>query len=256
MIVEQNGLVLDGATGEIIEDRFVDLDTAEQELFASFSEEGNQKLRQIKLIWMIQERNLYRQRLTNDGEPMVSMGMYLKSIAPQLRAISGSKERSLKSWLTKYRIYELQLDKSDDWLLEMGAHAELLLPAASRHDATCTLLDADQELESGGKRLGKEKFISLVEDIASKVAASKSGIPEQSWGTRDTKDVVDEIIGRVDEKVRMEFAAHWAGQDVKLDSLTFWLNDYAYKVGDIIPVEHFKKIAGKHAVEGLGDEWR
>jgi hypothetical protein len=105
-------------------------------------------------------------------------------------------------------------------------------------------------------RLGKEHFSELVTEIAEHVLNADPRVPETQWTVADTREKVNEILGKEDSKAKMDIGAHWTGKDVKLDDLAFWIGDYKYEVGSIMPLDHFKKIAGRATVRGLGDDWR
>lgn len=254
--------VIDTVTGEIVEDapenRFYDLDTCEQELFESMGEELSAKIKQIRLLHIINQRQLYRQRLDDDGNALQSMRQYVKSIAPKLDAIGLGKERSLLSWLVRYRVYIDQLQKPESFLQELGSHAEVMLPAAARFEPTSELLEDDEQTENG-KRLGKENFRQLVEEIEEKVRDSVDS--DVGWTVNDTREYVADIIGKQTEpKPKYAAVAKWVtgeeGVKVKVTDFGIWLNDFYYKIGDIIPVDHFKLIGKSWRIDGLGDSWR
>lgn len=237
-------------------DAFYTLDSAEDELFQAVEREGDVKLYQVKLLLTIKERELYRQRLNEEtGKPFESMEAYLKSIVPRLKAVSGSKVRSLKSWMTRYRIYVLQLDKPEPWLRAMGTHGEILLKAAARHVPTCTLLEEDIVGEHG-RKLGRKGFESLVAEIEARLAEVDPDYPESSWTVADTEARVREIVGGSDSRARISIQAHFVGRKIRLDLLTFWVDDAAYHVGDVIDEDHFRRITKGFAVDGLGPEWQ
>ena len=185
------------------------------------------------------------------------MEEYYKAISEELKAISGSKVRSIRSWMTKYRIYVQQLDKPEDWLRLMGSHAELLLPVAARHVPTCQLLDETQQTPSG-KHLGRKEFCRVVDDIEERVRLART--TDYNWTVHDTKRVVEEILGNAGIKVSKKYTARWVGDKVKIDEVTYFVEDgedqFIYEPGDIIPLEHFERIVGGGSVEGLGEDWR
>lgn len=248
--------MIDQVTGEIIEDTYMDIDSVEAELFKSIGSELDHKLVQTRLLITINDRQLYRQRLDESGEPYPSFSAYLKSIASRLGAAGMGKLRSLQNSLVCYKVYIQGLGYPESFLREMGSHAVLMLAAAARHIPTSKLEDNDEPTDTGGRRLGKESFASFTEEIREKVAGIDTDIPESSWTTEDTKAVVDELLGKDDDKVKLSISAHWVGKDIKLERLTFWIGSYAYQVGDIIPVDHFRKITKGASVEGVGSDWR
>jgi hypothetical protein len=239
-------------TGEPVDDLgYTDIDSAETALFQALSSESDVKLIQTKILVYVAERGLYRQRLSDDGVPYASFDAYLKSIAPRLSSVGAGKYRSLLSWIVRYKVFVQQLGMPESSLRELGSHLEALLPAAARDLPTSTLYD-----EAKDKRLPKHEFKELVDSIAEKVQASRSGIPEQSWTVSDTRAEVETILGKSNPKVRKTIRASWVGDKVKVHDMTFWIGDYMYKSGDIIPMEHFVQIAKGCTVEGLGERWK
>jgi hypothetical protein len=247
------------STGEIVEDnfakRFYDLDTAEHELFESMGEELSAKVKQIRLLHLINQRELYRQRLDDDGMPLVSMRQYIQSIAPRLEAIGIGKERSLLAWLVKYKVFVTQLGKPESYLQYMGSHCDALIPAAARFDPTSQLLDEDVQTKNG-KRLGRENFLALADEIEERVKESIEH--DISWSVKDTRDRVLEVMGKeVDPKPKIAVSAKYVngedGQRVKVSDFGIWLDTYFYSLSDLIPLEHFKLIARNWKVDGLGE---
>jgi hypothetical protein len=247
--------VIEADTGVVLEEGgYASLEDAERALFASIDQETDQRLRQIQILLDIQERQLYRQRLDEEtNEPFETMHGYMKAVEAQLAAVSGSKFRSLLNWMTKWRVYVLQMGRSGEWLKVMGTHAELLLPAAARHVPTSTLQEEDQVTKTG-RRLGLEHFTALVEEIEQHVAESKAGHYE--WTLEDTRSRVSELLGKETLTARCEINAHWVGDDVRLDRVGWWLDEFHYNPGDIVPLDHFRQIAKSAKVEGLGENWR
>ena len=247
---------IDYDTGEILDDPYLTIDDMEQQLFESIGGELDQKLVQTRLLVTIADRGLYRQRLDDNGEPFASFSAYLKSIAPKLNEAGIGKIRSIQNWMVKYKIFVIQMGKPESFLREMASHAELLLPAAARHNATSQLLDEDQPTEAGGVRLGKEGFVSLTEEIEDHVQSIKPNVPETYWTVDDTRGRVAEIVGRDDTKAKMEIQARWVGNNVRIQSVSWWVGDGKYGTADSIPIDVFRNIAKGTTVEGLGDEWR
>jgi hypothetical protein len=250
--------VIDNTTGEIIDDEgFVSIEEAEAVLFGSIGSELDSKLAQVRVLLRIQELGLYRQKIDDDGHSYPSMIAYLKSLEPQLAAIGAGKSRSLLSWMSRHKIFCSQLNKPESFLRSMGAHAELLLPAAARHDATSQLLDEDVPLAGGGIRLGKARFTELTDFIEERVKESKSGIPEDRWTVKDTADTVREWMEKEQqETAKLHIEAKWVGDKVKMTDLTWWIGDFAYRATDLVPVNHFKLMSKSVVVQGLGDDWR
>lgn len=258
MIVEQNGMTVDASTGEIIEDAYADLDSIEQQLFLSLGSELDQKLVQTRLLVTIHDKGLYRQGLDDEGRAFSSFSSYLKSIEPRLSTVGAGKFRSLQSWMVRYKIFIQGMGYPEAFLREMGSHSDVLLPACSRHDATCTILEDDDPLEGGGKRLGRERFTELTNLIEGKVTASKSGIPEQGWSVNDTCETVREWMEKPEEsKAKLSLSCRWVGDKVRVDKVSWWVDkNYLYEPQGSIPIEHFRLIAKSAQVEGLGEDWR
>lgn len=249
---------VDVATGEIIgpdDVGYLSIEDAERDLMASLAVESDIKIREIKILLCVAERQLYRQKLTDEGVPYQNFNAYLKDMARQLDAVGMGKVRSLQSWLTRFKVYVRQLDKPEEWLRQMGTHAELLLPAASRADATSQLLDDDQET-AAGTRFGKERFASLVAEVEDHVLTDD---PLLKWSVNDTKEFVAEQMGKpVTEKARLALECKWVGQDkVKITNVGWWVNEtFRYGSSDLIPIGHFRILSKSADVQGLGEDWR
>jgi hypothetical protein len=255
MLIESGGQTIDQSTGEIVEDRYINLDSVEAQLFEALGNELDQKLAQVKALTLIADRQLYRQRTDEDGRTYGSFQLYLKSIEPRMQAIGAGKFRSLLAWITKLKVYHRELGYPETILRQMGSHLDVMLPLAARHLPTSTLLELDEPTEHG-KRLGKEHFAEFVREIEGHVLEQDPSIPETSWQVSDTKAKVDEILGKADERAKMDIIAHWVGDKVKADKWQWWVGDYCFTPTDLIPIEQFRKIAKSATVSGLGDNWK
>lgn len=254
-------MLIDQATGEIIEGideplTFNTIEEAENALFKIADEEEHAKIRQIKIIMAIQNQKLYQQKPNEEtGQPFKTMNEYWPTLIRQLQQITGGKKRSLQSWLAKYDVYCLQMDKDENWLIRLGSHAEYLLPLAARDNVTRQLKYEDEETFWGGIRYGRVRFEEAADYIANKVFESDQQ-PELTWDVQATKEYVAEILGKPeDDRAKEVIDAHYAGNDVKIDRLNIWIGDYKYEFngGPIMPMDHFKTYTKNKQVEGLGE---
>lgn len=255
MIVEQTGRTLDSDTGEIVDDCFMNLEGIEAELFSSLALETDIRIQQVKLLIAVHDRGLYRQGINDDGENFTSFQSWLKSIEPRLSAIGAGRFRSLLDGMIKYKIYIQQLGYPESFLRQLGAHLTVLLPAAARHIPTSQLLPDDEPLENG-KRLGKDNFKGLTDEIAEHVLKQDLRVPETQWQVHDTKERVDELLGRENVKVHAEVSAKWAGSKIKIDRVVWWIGDFMYSESDLWEHDHFVKAFKGATVNGLGEDWK
>jgi hypothetical protein len=253
--------------GEIIQGdlvSFADLDEAETAFYDCMDRGESLVIQQMKILDAIREQRLFESRTRpKTGKPYGSMEEYLPDLIKTTAAFSTTAPRTLKQKLTCWRIYVQQMEKDPQWLLDMGSHAEVLLPVAARSHTTLALSPADEPLDVGGTRLGRENFERLVEEIWSKVetAQQNPGVDEVAWKVSQTRERVKEILGTSDEKARLSYQASFKGTSrITLEDLTFWVGDGPdarhYKIGDAIPLADFQKIAGSSEVTGLGEDWR
>lgn len=255
--------------GEIISSEthpsYADLDAAESAFYDTLDAGESLRISQMRILDAIRGQELYRQKTRpKTGLPYGSMEEYVGDLIKSTAAFSGEAPRTLKSWMTRWEIFVKQLDWQPQDLLDMGAHAEVMLPVAARSRTTLALSPANEPLEGGeGKRLGQEEFTRFAEEIRTRVREKQAnpGVDELSWKVSDTKERVKEILGTTTEKSHLEVNASWKGTArVSLDAVVFWVGDgdtaRQYKIGDTMPVADFQKLFGSAQVNGLGEDWK
>jgi len=236
------------------------IEEAEDALYDMMAKGEALRIQQVQVLARIRDQRLYEQKLNGaTNKPYTSMESYLKDLCKSTASFASDAPRTLKSWMTRWEIYNQQLGIDADVLLEMGAHFEILLPVAARERTTMELTEGNVPQLSGGMKLGKSGFEQLTHEIMEKVreARNNPGVDEVAWGVKDTRERVREILGQDNHAVTISFgAAMLPGDKIKMTDVTFWHQKIPYKVGDTIPLEVFKKIVGNATVEGLGDNWK
>lgn len=254
-------------TGEVLTQdeypSFASLDDAEDALYGLMEQGESLRVSQMRVLDAIREQQLYTERANpKTGEPFGSMEEYIPYLIKSTVAFGTTAPRTIKNWLTCWRVYHGQLGYDPDTLVQNISHAEVLLPAAARSTKTLALSPEDEPLDTGGKKLGRPQFERLVEEIFQKVQdqIANPGVDELKWPVSETRKRVQEILGRTEEKVNYEFTAHFRGDKVVLDGFSVWVgvDDDAqnYQIGDAIPRHVFERIVGSHKVVGLGEGWR
>lgn len=242
---------------------FASLDDAEEALYDLEGQGESLRIQQIRVLNAIREQQLYRERENpKTGQPFASMEDYVPYLIKSLGAWSQTAPRTLKSWVSRYRIFVEQLGWDHQDLLDMGAHTELLLPLAARSAKTLALSPEDEPQDNGGRKLGRAEFERVSDDIKARVEKSLANpsVPELRWTTADTKQVVQEILGTTKEKVNFQFDCSWRGDKVVIESISIWVGEdddaEQYRIGDVIQKSLFERVAGSAKVVGLGDNWR
>lgn len=238
------------------------IDEAESVLRNALENESTIKLNQVLIIKQIRDNELYKDRLDPEtGKPFPTMAAYWKYITMHWHKLGPGRVSNIKTWITKVDVFVEQLGWDKDKLLEMGMHSNILLPAANKARIGAELLDEDKDIpETGGKKLGKDKFIKLSEEIYEKVSRNPYTPPEQQWLVTDTLDYVNGLLGKKLHP-KKEWKAEHVGDKIRVKELTIWYDDFAHTFvptgGDIVSTETFAAICPKtDKVTGLNEDWR
>ncbi|HEV7236246.1 MAG TPA: hypothetical protein VGN15_08705 [Ktedonobacteraceae bacterium] len=242
--------------GEIVpwhEHSYSSLDDAEKSIYELLDQGEHLRLQQVRILLAIRDQQLYRERIDmTTGQPFVSFDAYIKKFISSSASFSGDAPRTLRSWLSRYLVYVDGLSLAEDVLVEMGSHFEVALPLAAK-DRRCQLLEDDEELPTGGMRLGAKEFEKFVGDIQQKVKDYRDNpdIPEMRWTVKDTKAAVEEIMGTADSKVNFELDATLVGENVKWNGIVAFVGDIQYRPGDAIPLAMWAALSKGHKVVGI-----
>jgi len=253
--------VLDTETGEITpkvtfstEQSYPTLEVAESHLFSLVEQGESLRLAQTRVLISIRDQQLYRERTDpKTGQGFASFEAYIKALASATAAFASDAPRTLKSWISRYLVYVDGLEMREEELVELGSHLEILLPAAAR-TRSCQLVEDDEELPTGGVRLGKEAFHRLTNDVAEKVRECRNNpdVDELKWGTKDTRELVKQMMGVETIESNLEFTAEPVGDDrVKFTGFVAFVDDIQYRLGDVIPLHDFIAFTKGHKVVGI-----
>lgn len=256
--------MIDPNTGEIENDSqqafspvyFKEIAEAEDALFGLEETGGEFRLRQVQILNAIRDGELFKQKINpKTNKHFNSMEEYYPLLLHSLSSYSTDAPRTLKSWMSRWRIFVEQLDRNPESLLEYGSHYEVMLPLAARNPKTLELSQQDEPIEeTGGKKLSQDNFTEFVTDIERRINEMRAnpGVDELSWKVRQTKEMVQDVLGKTETDVRQEWTAAWAGQNtVRLEKLVIWHNGRPYKLGDLVPYDVFLTLTKGHTVVGI-----
>jgi len=259
--------LLDRTTGEILEappplvgeivpwheHSYSSLDDAEKSIYELLDQGEHLRLQQVRILLAIRDQQLYRERIdVATGQSFNSFDAYIKKLISSSASFSGDAPRTLRSWLSRYLVYVEGLSLAEGVLVDMGSHLEVALPLAAK-DRKCQLLDENEDIETGGVRLGRAEFQKFVEDIQQKVQDYRDNpeIPEMRWTVRQTKDAVEELMGTADSKVNFELDAALVGENVKWLGVVAWVGDIQYRPGNLVPLSVWPMLAKGCKVTGI-----
>lgn len=219
---------------------------------------------QTEFIWTVVSRKLIEIRADElftakvdeqSGRPFKSWDAYLRYISRRMRKqfASGSVS-TIKAWVTKFEVYDEQLGFTDEWLMEMGSHANILLKVANISVRGRRLEKEDRLLPNGGVKLGALSFKKVCDDIHERIVQSTG--PEDEWTIGETKAKVNEYLGS-EPPITKEWDVKVGEKNlVQVESLKYIVGDMVYEFGrsrDLILLDDFLKIAKgpNHRVSGL-----
>lgn len=251
----------DQSTGDVISGldsplTFSSIDEAEQLISRLSGNETSIKLYRAKVLIAIRDQALFKHAVDDEtGEYYPSFDKYLKGLSQRLVLMDGTMPRSNKDWMRYVLLLDRQMGFSDAWILRMGYHCYHLLRAVAL-DQHKQILDEDEPLESGGKRLGKAAFKALCRDVSDKVDAAKDG--SLVWTVAETRALVDDILQKKTVKVSRSWDAEMHGErHVRLKGVTIWLDEtMPIRPGDLVSLDDFKAAVGSDEVVGLPEGWR
>jgi len=245
------------ASGDIVpwdDHSYSSLEDAETSIYALLEQGEHLRLQQTKILLAIQRQELFRERVdVKTGQPYSSFDTYIKGFLGSAAGFSNDSPRTLRSWLSRYLVFVEDLNLPEESLIEMGSHFEVLITAAAK-SRQCELLEQNEDLPTGGARLGRSEFQSLTQEIMQCVEQSRANpdVPELHWTIRDTRDRVAEILGNADEKANFELTGTPVGDDkVHWDSVVGWVDDLQYRVGDTMPLHVWTALTKGHKAVGV-----
>jgi hypothetical protein len=161
---------------------------------------GSSKLALVKILRVIQHDKLYVDARNEKDEEVNSFGEYLKLNADTFKRISGMGKQQLERSIKSYVIFGDTLDFPDDILLDMGEHF-LLLAEAANVNADLELYDLNGVSVYGGRLLGQQELTATAHDLMESVHND-----DTRWLVKDTRKLVDEIIGKTTAESAVWFA--------------------------------------------------
>lgn len=251
-------LQVDPQTGEIVDDlSFSTLEDAENVFYSLMEQSEALWIRKTKVLVAIRDQQLYRERQDpKTGEPYASFEAYLKGIVHSVAAFDSVAPRTLKLWMASYLILCEQLGFGTDDLMELGTHAHVMQPLAARGRGY-QLLETNEETPTGGTRLGRGEFNKFAQRILDNVKTSRENpdVPELQWRVADTQAEVQALLNTAAQKVNLVLDAVLVGKDkVRIDGVTWFLDDLPYHPGEVLDLPVFLAIAKGARVEGLPEE--
>jgi hypothetical protein len=216
---------------------------------------GYVKLEVGKIVRAIRAGKLYTQHMNSQtGQPCATLDEYLKDRNEDLKRISGLGARSIRRLLKSLIVYCDELSLSEEWLLDMGEHANELIELA-HVGRDLSLQDDDKATPGGGTYLGRYNFLAEATAIAEAVA-------QGAWKIKDTRELVADRLGK-----QTATPPKWTIEAIPISDTharvkrIMWELDGQYREfrnDDLWPIDALKVFATKEhmivdGIEGLAD---
>lgn len=203
----------------------------------------------------IKNDELFRQAVDEQsGRQIKSFEAYLRRFSKKLKPVlSSGSVSTLKAWVYKQQVYVEQLGYTEDWLQEMGAHANILLRVANTGPKNI-LLAEDRELTNKGTKLGFHAFQVLCDRIHDAIVTATG--PEDEWDIASTQAEVAKLLGSEPPVTKVWDVRLNEGNMVEILDVKYQVGDFEYSMGkgkSLVHLDNFLKIAKgpHHKVSGL-----
>ena len=150
---------------------------------------GDRKLAVAQIVKSIRAGRLFTEHMSQKtGQNATTLDEYLIDRSDDFRRLTGLGPRAIRTLLKVSILFIDELDIPEDLVLQLGEHATILAAVANM-GRDLVLKDDDAPTKTGGTLLGRYAFLAQVRQVLELVSQGQ-------WRVRDTKELVDSLIGK------------------------------------------------------------